>query len=144
MREVNNKILGDEGEIEVTKLVRCPNCIKDLMLLPNGYPLYDIQCTACNFRAQIKTNNTKPHEIIRGAGWDIMEKVLRSGFLVPPLIVNFTWKEKGYEKQEIRFYPFIKKKNLKKYTANIKSRGRLYKMFNYDLKGLVFFVLFKK
>jgi len=144
MKEVNNKVLGDEGEIEVTKLVKCPNCTKTLMLLPNGYPLYDIQCTACNFRAQIKTNNTKPHEIIRGAGWDIMEKVLKSGFLVPPLIVNFKWDEKNIEKQEIRFYPFIKKKNLKKYTANIKSRGRLYKMFNYDLKGLVFFVLFKK
>ncbi len=144
MKTVNNKILGDDGEIEVVNLVKCPNCNKDLMLLPNGYPLYDIQCTACNFRAQIKTNNTKPHDIIRGAGWDIMEKVLKSGFLVPPLIVNFKWSENKQEKQEIRFYPFIRKKNLKKYVANIKSRNRLYRMFNYDLKDLVFFVLFKK
>ncbi len=144
METLNNKITGDDGEIEVVKLVKCPNCNKDLMLLPNGYPLYDIQCKACNFRAQIKTNNTKPHDIIRGAGWDIMEKVLKSGFLVPPLIVNFKWKEKDQERQEIRFYPFVRKKNLKKYIANIKSRGRLYKMFNYDLKDLVFYTLFHK
>lgn len=144
MKTINNKILGDDGEVEVTKLISCPNCSKNLMLLPNGYPLYDIQCTACNFRAQIKTNNTEPHEIIRGAGWDIMEKVLKSGFLVPPLIVNFKWIKDHKSKQEIRFYPFIRKSNLKKYTADIKSRGRLYKMFNYDLKNLVFFVLFKK
>ncbi len=136
--------MGDDGEIEVMELVKCPNCNKDLMLLPNGYPLYDIQCKACNFRAQIKTNNIKPHDIIRGAGWDIMEKVLKSGFLVPPLIVNFKWKEKDQERQEIRFYPFVRKKNLKKYIANIKSRERLYKMFNYDLKDLVFYTLFQK
>ena len=144
MKKINNKIFGDDGEIEVVDLVKCPNCNKDLMLLPNGYPLYDIQCKACSFRAQIKTNNTKPHDIIRGAGWDIMEKVLKSGFLVPPLIVNFKWNEVGEEKQEIRFYPFIRKNNLKKYIADIKSRGRLYKMFNYNLKDLVFFVLFQR
>lgn len=144
MKIVNNKILGDRGEIEVIELVNCPNCEKKMMLLPNGFPLYDIQCTACNFRAQIKTNHTKPHNIIRGAGWNVMEKVLKSGFLVPPLIVNFKWKDKKEEKQEIRFYPFIKKKNLIKYTADIKSRNRKHAMFNYNLKGLVYFILFQK
>jgi len=144
MKTVNTKISGDNGEIEVVKLVKCPNCNKDLMLLPSGYPLYDVQCSACNFRVQIKTNNSKPHEIIRGAGWDIMEKVLKSGFLTPPLIVNFKWTEKNVEKQEIRFYPFIRKRDLKKYNANIKSRGRIYKMFNYYLKDSIFFVLYKK
>lgn len=144
MKVFNNKIVGDGGEIEVIELVKCPNCSKKLMLLPNSFPLYDIQCTACNFRAQIKTNSTKPHTTIRGAGWEIMEKVLKSGFLVPPLIVNFKWKENKIERQEIRFYPFIKKNNLKKYTADIKSRNRSYKMFNYDLKDLVYYVLFEK
>lgn len=144
MKVVNNKVLGDTGEIEVIDLVSCPNCSEKMMLLPNSFPLYDIQCTACNFRAQIKTNNTKPHTIIRGAGWDIMEKVLKSGFLVPSLIVNFKWKEGKKERQEIRFYPFIKKRNLIKYVANIKSRNRTYPMFNYDLKDLVYFVLFQK
>jgi len=141
---MNNQIIGNKGEIEVVNLVNCPNCNRKLMLLPKGYPLYDVQCTACNFRAQIKSNNTKPKDIIRGAGWDIIEKVLKSGFLTPPLIVNFKWKEGGTEKQEIRFYPFIRKSNLVKYLANIKSRGRLYKMFNYNLKGLKYYILYKK
>ncbi len=141
---INNKIIGDKGEIEVVKSVNCPNCNKKLMLLPNGYPLYDIQCTACNFRAQIKSNNTKPRHVIRGAGWDIIEKVLKSGFLVPSLIINFKWEENKKEKQEIRFYPFIRKENLIKYNANIKSRNRSYKMFNYNLKNLKYYILFEK
>ncbi len=144
MSKDNNQSIGNYGEMEVVKLVKCPSCNKDLMILPKGYPLYDIQCKACNFRSQIKTNSTKPKDIIRGAGWDVMEKVLKSGFLVPPLIVNFKWQQAGIEKQEIRFYPFIRKGNLKKYTANIKSRDRVYKMFNYNLKGLMFDTLFKK
>lgn len=143
MKTINNKIIGDEGEIDVTEKVKCPNCTKKLMLLPKGYPLYDLQCTACNFRAQVKSTRTKPKDVIRGAGWDIMDKVLKSGFLVPSLIVNFRWKEKNVNYQEIRFYPFIKKTDLMKYTANIKSRGRIYKMFNYNLKDLKFYILYK-
>ncbi len=140
----NNKIIGDAGEEEIIRKVKCPNCNKELMLLPKGYPLYDIQCRACNFRVQVKSSNSKPKEVIRGAGWDIMDKVLKSGFLVPPLIVNFKWKEGSYCKQEIRFYPFIRKINLTKYIADIKSRGRLYKMFNYNLKDLKYYVLLEK
>ena len=73
---MSNKKTGDKGEKEIVKLVKCPNCRKELMLLPTNYPLYDIQCTACQFRAQIKTNNWKPKSEVFGAGWDIMEKVL--------------------------------------------------------------------
>ena len=144
MPTINNKIIGDIGEIEVTKKIKCPNCSKKLMLLPNGYPLYDIQCTACNFRVQVKSSNTKPKDVIRGAGWDIIEKVLKSGYLAPPLMVNFKWIEKSVKRQEIRFYPFIKKSNLVKYTANIRSRGRKYRMFNYNLKNQIYYILFKK
>ena len=85
---------GKKGEQEVVDLVLCPNCKKKLMLLPPNYPLCDIQCTGCQFRAQIKTANHKPSSVIRGAGWDIMEKVLKAGILPPLLILNFKWKEK--------------------------------------------------
>src|SRR3989344_3765554 len=51
-----NKESGDAGEIEVVNLVPCPNCGKPLMSLPKNYPLYDIQCTGCLFRAQVITN----------------------------------------------------------------------------------------
>jgi DNA-directed RNA polymerase subunit RPC12/RpoP len=142
---IKNQKAGNTGELEIIKLIQCPNCGKKLMQLPNSFPLYDVQCTACFFRAQVKSSNgSKPRNIIRGAGWDIMEKVLKSGALVPSLITNSKWQESGKKHQEIRFYPFIRKISLKKYTANIKSRGRKYKMFNYDLKNMKFFVLYLK
>lgn len=127
----DNKINGDIGEKEVVDLVPCPNCQKNLMLLPKNYPLYDVQCTGCLFRAQVKTNNCKPKSEIFGAGWDIIEKVLKSGFMIPPLIANFKWLEKGVEHQEIIFYPFVPKSNLKKRQLKETARRANYKMFNY-------------
>jgi len=100
MSNQSNKKWGDKGEQEVVDLVQCPNCGKDLMLLPPNYPLYDVQCTGCSFRAQVKTNRTKPKPIIFGAGWQIMEKVLKSGFMVPPLIANFRWQEQGQTRRK--------------------------------------------
>ncbi|MDD4290539.1 MAG: DpnI domain-containing protein [Patescibacteria group bacterium] len=141
----NNKINGNQGEQEVVDLVKCPNCGKELMLLPTNYPLYDLQCIGCNFRAQVKTNRSKPKKEIFGAGWDIMEKVLKSGYITPPLIVNFKWKEKDQERQEIRFYPFVPKDSLKKYQLSSTARRANYKMFRYvGLDKLPFFILFKK
>lgn len=140
-----NKVAGDFGEQEVVEKVPCPNCNKPLMLLPKNYPLYDVQCTGCSFRAQVKTNNGKPKAVILGAGWDIMDKVLKSGYLTPPLIANFKWTEKGEAKQEIRFYPFVPRKNLHKYQLSETARRANYKMFRYTgLDALPFFVLYQK
>ena len=61
---------GDQGEREVVDLVPCPNCAKPLMQLPKNYPLYDLQCTGCSFRAQVKTVISRPKDEILGAGWD--------------------------------------------------------------------------
>lgn len=140
-----NQISGDIGELEVVEKVPCPNCGKGLMALPKNYPLYDVQCTGCLFRAQIKTNNTKPKPIIFGAGWDIIEKVMKSGYMVPPLITNFKWKDKEGEHQEIRFYPFVPKVNLKMHKLSPTARRANYKMFNYTgIDEIPFFTLFKK
>ncbi len=139
-----NRQSGDQGESEVIKLVPCPNCGKKLMPLPPNYPLYDVQCTGCSFRAQVKTNKSKPKAVIFGAGWQIMDKVLKSGFITPPLILNFKWTEAGHRKQEIRFYPFVPKKNLNKYRLSEKARRSNYWMFTYvGLDKLPFFVLYK-
>ena len=136
---------GDIGEKEVVRLVKCPNCSKKLMLLPKNYPLYDTQCTGCSFRAQIKTNNSKPKSEIFGAGWEIIDKVLKSGFMMPPLIANFKWKEKEVERQRIIFYPFVPKENLKKRQLSPTARRANYKMFNYiGLDTLPHFVLYEK
>lgn len=140
-----NKQSGDDGENEVVNLIPCPNCKKKLMLLPKNYPLYDVQCVGCNFRAQVKTNNTKPKKEIFGAGWDIIEKVLKSGFLTPALITNFKWEEKGEKHQEIRFYPFIPKTSLKMHQLSPTARRANYKMFNYvGIDKLPFFTLYSK
>jgi hypothetical protein len=140
-----NKINGDVGEQDVVDNIPCPNCNKKLMLLPKNYPLYDVQCTGFSFRAQIKTNLTKPKSTIFGAGWEIMNKVLKSGFLVPPLITNFKWSESSTEKQEIRFYPFVPKNNLKKYQLSANARRANYWMFRYEnLDSIPYFVIYKK
>ena len=141
----SNRQSGDKGEKEVIDLVPCPNCNKKLMLLPSGYPLFDVQCTGCSFRAQVKTNQSKPKKEIFGAGWQIMEKVLKSGFITPPLITNFKWKDKTGPHQEVRFYPFVPKGNLKKYRLPSTARRANYWMFNYiGLDALPFFVVYKK
>lgn len=140
-----NKEAGDAGEIEVCDLMPCPNCGKKLMTLPKNYPLYDVQCVGCSFRAQVKTNNVKPKSEIFGAGWDIMEKVLKSGFITPPLIANFKWKDKTGIHQEIRFYPFVPKKNLKMHQLSPTARRANYKMFNYiGIDKLPYFVVHLK
>jgi hypothetical protein len=141
----SNRQAGDKGEQEIIELMPCPNCGKALMLLPPGYPLFDIQCTGCSFRAQVKTNQSKPKKEIFGAGWQIMEKVLKSGFITPPMIANFKWKDKTGNHREIRFYPFVPKDNLKKYKLPPTARRANYWMFNYiGLDKLPYFVIYKK
>ncbi|KKL52018.1 hypothetical protein LCGC14_2289700 [marine sediment metagenome] len=141
----SNRQSGDVGEKEVVKLIPCPNCVKKLMLLPPNYPLYDVQCTGCSFRAQVKTNKSKPKKEIFGAGWDIVNKVLKSGFITPSLITNFKWTEKGKKRQEMRFYPFVPKKNLKKYKLPSTAKRANYWMFNYiGLDKLPYFTVYKK
>ena len=139
-----NKKAGDDGEKQVCKLVPCPNCGKKLIKLPPNYPLFDVQCTGCSFRAQVKTNNSKPKKEIFGAGWQIIEKVLKSGFITPPMIANFKWKDKLGVHQEIRFYPFVSKKNLKKYKLPPTAHRANYWMFNYvGLDVLPYLVIYR-
>jgi len=141
----NNRENGDTGEQEIVDLVPCPNCQKKLMLLPPNFPLYDVQCTGCSFRAQVKTNQSKPKAVIFGAGWEIMDKVLKSGFITPSIFANFKWTEKGTDKQEVRFYPFVPRKNLRKYQLSETARRANYKMFNYvELDTLPYFLMYKK
>lgn len=142
---MTNKQAGDFGENEVIGLISCPNCLKKLMLLPPSFPLYDVQCVGCNFRAQVKTNLSKPKKEIFGATWEIMDKTTKSGYFVPPLIANFKWIEKDIPKQEVRFYPFVPKINLKKYLVKFKNGRKDLWMFNYiGLDRLPFFELYKK
>ena len=141
----NTKEVGDAGELEVCDLILCPNCSSKLMLLPPSFPMFDVQCTRCLFRAQIKSISSKPKGTIFGAGWDIYEKVLKAGHLSPPLIVNFKWTSDGEVQQDIRFYPFIAKDNVKKYQLSETARRANYRMFKYvGLDKLPYFQLYVK
>ena len=124
--------VGNRGELEVIAKVKCPNCGKKLMRSHERVTPWLMRSgTACHFRAQIKTQQSKPQNVIFGAGWDILDKTLKSGYQIPPLIVNFKW----HDGQEIIFYPFIPRTNIK--PKNAKVRGTAYKMFNYiGLKNL--------
>ncbi len=145
MKKNSNKKSGSSGEEEVVKLVLCPNCGKKLMKLPQNYPLFDVQCTGCSFRAQVKTNQSKPKAVILGAGWQIMNKVLKSGYMTPPLFLNFKWIERGTKRQEIRFYSFVPKKNLSNYRLSPTARRANYEMFTYKgMDKLPFFIIFRK
>ncbi len=145
MEKVTSKEAGTSGEQEIIKLVACPNCGKKLMALPPNYPLYDVQCTGCSFRAQVKTNRSKPKSVIFGAGWQIMNKVLKSGYMTPPLLLNFKWSEKNKLRQEIRFYPFVPKKNLSNYRLSSSARRANYEMFTYTgMDKLPYFLVFRR
>jgi hypothetical protein len=113
------------------------------MALPPNYPLCDVQCTGCSFRAQVKSNDKKPSSTVLGAGWQIMNKVLKAGYMTPPLFLNFKWVEKGKKRQEIRFYPFVPKKNLSNYKLSPTARRANYEMFTYvGMDKLPYFVVF--
>lgn len=138
----NNAAAGTVGEQEVVDHVPCPNCGKSLLKLPRNYPMYDVQCTGCSFRAQVKTNQSKPKDEILGAGWEIVDKVMKAGFMIPPLIAHFRWVENGVQKRRVLFYPFIPRANLKKRQLAPTARRANYKMFNYvGLSVLPGFVL---
>lgn len=143
---MSNKITGDVGELEVCELIPCPNCGSKLALLPPSFPLADILCTRCQFRAQVKTVSKKPSDSILGAGYDIYEKVFKAGYLLPPLFTNFKWTDKnGDLKQEIRFYPLISKKNIQSYVLSDKAVRANYRMFRYiGLKTAPHVVVFER
>jgi len=86
------------------------------------------------FRAQIKTLRCAPlKDQIFGAGWDILEKTLKSGHLIPPLLVNFQWSDEapGKNQQEVYFFPFLTLDNLKRRQRSNDGAHPNYKEFNY-------------
>lgn len=125
---MSSKETGDRGELFVEAHVPCPNCGKRLQRLPPNYPLFDVQCMSCLFRAQVKAATSKPTATIRGAGYNIMEAVLKTGGTVPPLINVSWWKASGAEHSAVRFFPFIPRTHLK--SRPLKARPG-YRMFNY-------------
>lgn len=112
MARGRKKTIGDLGELFVVKSAACPSCGRNLVQLPEGYPLFDLQCSACIFRCQVKATSKRPKNQILGAGWDIFEAVLKTGQPVPPLIYVADVGEQKADATSARFFPFIPRKNL--------------------------------
>jgi hypothetical protein len=71
-----------------------------------------------------------------------MNKVLKSGYMIPPLFLNFKWTEGGKKRQVVRFYPFVPKKNLSNYRLSETARRANYEMFTYNqMDKLPFFTV---
>jgi hypothetical protein len=96
------------------------------------------------FALKLKLIIVSQKNIIFGATYDIYEKVLKAGYLAPPLIVNFKWTKNEKPQQEIRFYPFVGKDNIKKYTLSEKARRANLRMFRYEkLDKIPYMVLYQ-
>src|SRR5436189_501349 len=122
---------GDQGEAEVIKLVPCPNCESRLMKLPPSFPIYDVQCRRCLFRAQVKSAKCPPKGEVFGGGLDIMAHVKRAGALAPILITNFSWRIRGRIQQAIYLFPFIGAHNMRPRVRSQKGLRPGYREFNY-------------
>jgi hypothetical protein len=125
---------GKAGELAVVDVVACPNCRSRLMQLPPGFPLFDVQCTRCMFRAQVKTvRSGPPKDQIFGAGWDVLEKTLKTGQLIPPLLLNFQWADGATRtrRQEVYFFPFLTKDNVRRRQRSEGGQRPGYREFNY-------------
>ncbi len=127
----SNRERGTLGEKDVIRKVRCPNCGKKLRLLPVGFPLFDVQCVACVFRAQVKTNNGSPRNEIFGSGYTVLRHSMAIGQLIPPLIANFVWSEGRSARQLIVFYPMITKRNIRTRKRGAGGSHPGYEEFNY-------------
>lgn len=104
------------------------------MSLPVGFPLFDVQCTRCMFRAQVKTARcAPPKDQIFGAGWDVLEKTRKTGQLIPPLLVNYQWQDAstGQARHEIYFFPFLTSCNIRRRQRSLDGQRPGYKEFNY-------------
>lgn len=113
---------GNLAESFICSNIKCPSCGKSLIPLPVNFPLYDVQCSGCHFRAQVKHSNSKPSGSVSGGGWDIMSKNFKSGHLIPSLFVFHNLKPDPL----VRFYPFLTKENVSKAKNPLPTRPNYY------------------
>ena len=140
MSKTNKQLLGERGEILVTKKCPCPKCKseKSLKRLPANFKCADIVCDFCGYLAQVKSKNVKdinkvPDQIL-GAAWSVQKERMDSGIYFPLYIVLINEKKYSiyylpvdYQDKEI----FVKRKPL---SINAKRAG--WQGFYYDLKKI--------
>ena len=82
--------------------------------LAPGYPLFDVQCSRCLFRAQVKRVQERPRNRLRGGSWNVVNTYLRTGQLLPPMFVCFDWPRSELEPGSVYFFPLVPARNVSK------------------------------
>lgn len=140
----SQSVSGAEAERFVVDRIPCPSCSSALRALPAGYPLYDVECTRCLLRAQVKRILARPRDRIRGATWDVMSHHFKTGHLIPPMFACFGWPAGRPEPHVVWFFPLIPTRNLKMRVLSERHQtqaGR--RMAEYvDMRSLPRFVVF--
>ena len=91
-----NQVLGDSGEMAVSKLISCPRCNKPkhLTRLPKNFQCADVICKFCGFLAQVKSTTLKdgsedlPDSIL-GAAWGPQHEQIMAGIYHGLYIVGY-------------------------------------------------------
>jgi hypothetical protein len=63
----------------------------------------------------------------------VLDKTLKSGHLIPPLLLNFQWVDAttSKDRQEVYFFPFLTKNNVRRRQRSMSGQRPGYKEFNY-------------
>jgi type II restriction enzyme len=93
------QMLGEMGEILVTKYCSCPRCkrTRTLKRLRTNFKCADIICDFCSFTAQVKTMSSYTEEIpskVLGAAWSVQKDRMNSGVYMPLFLVQIEGRKK--------------------------------------------------
>jgi hypothetical protein len=106
-KTISNSESGERAVQFVLANVRCPYCEKALMDLPRATPVYDVACSRCEFRAQVKSVETSIRSRIRGASARPLVGLRLAGKLSPPLIVVWRWDGERRTADEVSLFPLV-------------------------------------
>ena len=130
----NNQVLGEKGEILVTKSCSCPRCKRSSTLrrLRANFKCADIICDFCGYTAQVKTMSKYTEEIpkhVLGAAWSVQKARMDSGIYMPLFLVQIEGRQKrisylSADLQESNM--FLKRKPLSDTARRAGWQGFLY------------------
>jgi|ERR1039458_3979989 hypothetical protein len=106
-KAISNTESGERAVEFVLAQVKCPYCGKTLIDLPRATPVYDVACSRCEFRAQVKSVETRKRSRIRGASARPLAGLRLAGKLSPPLSVVWEWDGTVRSAAEISLFPLV-------------------------------------
>jgi DNA-directed RNA polymerase subunit RPC12/RpoP len=141
---ISNTASGERAVEFVLAQVKCAYCEKALVDLPRATPVYDVACSRCEFRAQVKSVETHMRRRIRGASARPLAGLRLAGKSSPPLIVVWGWDGEARSAERVTLYPLVPWRHIRERALSQNHEtmaGRL--MVDYhDLHLLPFFELY--